>query len=163
MPGTAVDQTRLRDLLLDGRSARFALASRFRFHTRSSTSLKTAMSLFQIAFLIFAAGAGGGVLFTALLALGVRYPRWMGAGHGTMGLLALAVLGYALSQAPADAGLSRAWWALGVFALALLGGLTLFRFLFPQRRPLVLALLHGGLALIGLYLLYPVAFAVAPT
>lgn len=121
------------------------------------------MSLFQVAFFIFAAGASGGVLFTALVAWGVRYPRWMGAGHGGIGLLALGVLVYALLEAPADASTERAWWALGVFALALLGGLSLFRWLFPQRRPLVLVVLHGGLALVGLYLLYPVAFPLAAT
>ena len=121
------------------------------------------MSLFQIAFFAFAAGACGGLLFTVLVAWGVRYPRWMGAGHGGIGLLALGVLVYALLEAPADASTERAWWALGVFALALLGGLSLFRWLFPQRRPLVLALLHGGLALVGLYLLYPFAFQLVST
>jgi hypothetical protein len=116
------------------------------------------MSLIQIAFLMLAAGACGGVLFTVLIAMGVRYPSWFGAGHGLLGLAALGVLGFALTQTALPV---RGWWAFGVFAAGLIGGLTLFRMIFPDRRPIAAALLHGSLALVGLYLLYPVAFAVS--
>jgi hypothetical protein len=118
------------------------------------------MSLVQIAFLMLAAGACGGVLFVVLLARGVRYPAWFGAGHGLLGLAAIGLLGFALQQAASGMPAPRAWWALGVLAAALLGGVTFFRLLFPTRRPIWLALMHGGLALLGLFLLYPVAFAI---
>lgn len=124
--------------------------------------MPTSFSLLQIAFLMLAAGACGGLLFTGLRLLRVPYPRWFGAAHGLLGLAALATLGLALATAPADASLTRAWWALGVFAAALLGGLTFFRWLRRPNTSLVMALMHGSLALVGLYLLYPVAFAAAP-
>lgn len=111
----------------------------------------------HIAFLILAAGACGGLLFTTLLVLKRRYPRWFGAGHGLLGLAGVCVLAYALSQLP-DPVNPLAWWALGVLVAALLGGFTLFRVLMPKGRSVLLALGHGALALIGLYLLYQVAF-----
>lgn len=124
------------------------------------TTESATFSLLQIAFLMFVTGACGGVLFTLLSARGVRYPAWMGAAHGLLGLTALGALGLALTQEPPDgASLLRAWWALGVFSAALLGGLTFFRVLRFPNQSLLLPLLHGGLALVGLYLLYPVAFA----
>lgn len=116
------------------------------------------MTLVQLSFLLLAAGACGGVLFAVLVAFGVRYPAWFGAGHGLLGLAAVGLLAYALLQGPAGAVPARAWWALGVFTAALAGGFTFFKLLFPDRRPLALALLHGALALAGLYLLYPLAF-----
>lgn len=117
------------------------------------------MSLFQIAFLMLAAGACGGVLFAVLQGLRIAYPRWFGAGHGLLGLAGVGTLAWAVVHLPGATLASPAVWALGAFAAALLGGVTLFRWLSPQRRPLVLVLMHGGLALLGLYLLYPVAFA----
>jgi hypothetical protein len=119
------------------------------------------MSLIQIAFVMLAAGACGGLLFVVLLARGVRYPAWFGAGHGLLGLAAVGLLGFALNQASNGMPTPQAWWALGVLAAALLGGVSLFRLLFPARRPIALVLMHGGLALLGLFLLYPVAFAIA--
>ena len=119
------------------------------------------MSLIQIAFLMLAAGACGGALFVVLLARGVHYPAWFGAGHGLLGLAAVGLLGFALKQATGGMPTPQAWWALGVLAAALLGGVTLFRFMFPSRRPIWLALMHGGLAMLGLFLLYPIAFAIA--
>lgn len=115
------------------------------------------MSMLQIAFAMFAAGAGGGLLFTTLIALNKRYPRWFGSGHGLLGLSALAVLAYALSQSTSPIS-SATWWAAGVLGMAWCGGVMMFRVLRPKSRPLVLALMHGSLALAGIYLLYRVAF-----
>ena len=115
------------------------------------------MPVYRIAFLVLATAAGGGLLFAALITLKLHYPRWFGAGHGVLALSGLGVLAYAASQSP-DAVATRVWWALALFASAALGGVTLFRGLFPSRRPLPLALLHGGLAAVGLFLLYPYAF-----
>lgn len=106
---------------------------------------------------MFAAGACGGVLFVVLGRLNVRYPRWFGAGHGLLGLAACGVLAQAVLMAP-DPLPPEATWSLGVLVAALLGGLTLFRLLSVQRGRLLLAVGHGGLALLGLYLLYGVAY-----
>ena len=124
--------------------------------------MPTTFPLIQIAFLMLAAGACGGLLFTGLRLLRVPYPRWLGAAHGLLGLAALATLGLALAQAPSEAPLTQAWWALGVFTAALLGGLMFFRWRRRPNQSLVMALMHGSLALVGLYLLYPAAFAAAP-
>jgi hypothetical protein len=115
------------------------------------------MNLTQWAFLALAAGASGGLLFAVLLVTRTRYPRWFGAAHGTLGLLGLALMGAALYGHGAALP-ARAWWGYAVVAAALLGGTTFFRFLFPDRRPLPLALTHGALAIGGLVLLYPAAF-----
>ncbi len=118
------------------------------------------MTLFLIAFVMFAAGAAGGVLFAVLRLANVHYPRWFGAGHGLLGLTAVCVLGYAVSQSVDGAPRTQATWALGVFIAGLLGGVTFFRLLPRPRRPMLLVLGHGALGLVGLYLLYGVAFPV---
>ena len=115
------------------------------------------MPLYRIAFLAVAAAACGGLLFATLIALRLNYPRWFGAGHALLALGGLCALAYAVSQSP-DAVPVRLRGALVLLATAAAGGVTLFRWLFPSRRPLPLALLHGGLALAGLYFLYPYAF-----
>ena len=119
--------------------------------------MHTPMTLVQIAFTMLAAGAGGGLIFTLLIALKARYPRWFGAAHGLLGLSALGVLGYALSQMAAPVP-AASWWAAGVLGSAWCGGMLLFRVLRPKGLRLWLALMHGSLALAGLYLLYQIAF-----
>ncbi|WP_290866628.1 hypothetical protein [Aquabacterium sp.] len=111
------------------------------------------MTLVQIAFSMLAAGACGGLLFTLLIALKVRYPRWFGAAHGLIGLSALGVLGYALSHVARPIP-DTALWAVGLLGSAGCGGLVLFRLMKPKGSRLGLALLHGSLALAGVYLLY---------
>lgn len=115
------------------------------------------MNLVQWAFLALAAGASGGLLFVVLLTTGTRYPSWFGAGHGVLGLLGLALMGFAL-YGQGTALPARASWGFAVVTAALLGGATFFRLIHRDRRPLPLALAHGTLALVGLVLLYPIAF-----
>lgn len=115
------------------------------------------MNLVQWAFVVLAAGASGGLLFVMLLMAGKRYPRWFGAGHGVLGLMGLALMGFALFGQGAVLP-TRAYWGFAVVAAALLGGATLFRLVHRDRRPLPLAVAHGTLALAGLVLLYPIAF-----
>lgn len=115
------------------------------------------MTLLQCAFVLFAAGATGGISLTIMLALRLRYPPWFGTAHGLLGLAALATL-FAANLRGLDTTPALAWWALGVLLAALLGGLTLFRFLFRGGVPLLLAVLHGSLAVVGIYLLYCAAF-----
>lgn len=115
------------------------------------------MTLLQIAFYMFAAGACGGVSFTILTALKRPYPRWFAAGHGLLGLSALLLLAYAVFLA-AQPVPPQATGALAVLAAALLGGELLFRLMSPRRGRVWLAIGHGSLALVGLYLLYRAAF-----
>lgn len=114
------------------------------------------MQLIQIAFLFFAAIAAGGALMVGLIAAKKPIPGILPIGHGLGGLAALAVLLYALLQM--DPAPVRAWWAFGVFATGFAGGVFLFRFVFRNAAPLVMALGHGSLGVIGLYLLYGAAF-----
>lgn len=114
------------------------------------------MSLIQIAFLFFCAIAAGGVLMLLMILAKARVPAFLGPMHGLGGLAALAVLFAA--NLTADAVPERAWWALGVFLAGLIGGLLFFRVLFRGNAPLFLFFGHASVALLGLWLLYPVAF-----
>ena len=115
------------------------------------------MTLTQIAFLLFAAIAAGGLTLTAIIAAGKRVPGFMAAGHGLGGLAALGTL-FAANLLGGDATPERAWWALVVFLGGLVGGLLLFRVLFRNKTPLALVAVHGSVGALGLYLLYGVAF-----
>jgi hypothetical protein len=116
------------------------------------------MNLAQWAFVLLTAGAFGGILFAMLVTVKVRYPRWFGAGHGLLGLTGVAMMGIALlRRGGADTHPSQ-WWAYAAVVAALLGGATLFRFLSPLQRPLLLVAAHGALALVGLWFLFPTVF-----
>ena len=114
------------------------------------------MGLTQVAFLLFAAIAAGGLLMAGMIIGKFRIPAFLGPAHGLGGLAALAVLFAANLQGEATP--ERAWWALGVFAAGLVGGLLFFRVLFKNAAPLFLVAGHGSVAVLGLYLLYPLAF-----
>lgn len=115
------------------------------------------MNLTQIAFVLFALIALGGLTMTAMIAGRIRIPAFMGVGHGLGALAALAVL-FAANLLGEDATPSAAWWALVVFLAGFTGGMLLFRVLFREKAPLALALVHGSIAVLGLYLLYGAAF-----
>ncbi|MGQ0622534.1 MAG: hypothetical protein ACT4QA_21945 [Panacagrimonas sp.] len=116
------------------------------------------LSLIQIAFLFFAAIAAGGLLMAGMIVGKIKIPGFLGPAHGLGGLAALAFLFYVNLQS--DATPDRAWWALGVFTAGLIGGLLFFRVLYKNAAPLFLVAGHGSVAALGLWLLYPVAFAV---
>lgn len=112
------------------------------------------MSLTQVAFLLFAAIAAGGLTMAAIIAFGKSPPSFMGPGHGIGGLVACATLFVANLRGGAVTP-EAAWWALIVFTSGLAGGLLLFRVLFKGATPLILVAGHGSVAALGLYLLYP--------
>lgn len=114
------------------------------------------MNLTQIAFVLLAAIASGGLLMLGMILVKRPIPAFLGPAHGLGGLVGLAVLFAANLQN--DAAPERAWWALGVFLAGFIGGLLFFRVLFKNRTPLLLVAGHGSLAVLGLWLLYPVAF-----
>lgn len=115
------------------------------------------MTLQQISLGMFAAAGSGGLLFTLLIGLRKRYPRALVAGHGLLGMAALCVLGYALLNSPTPAA-SGGWLAMGVLGAAWCGGVVLFRVLRPKGNRFLLAWVHGGLAALGIGLLYQFAF-----
>lgn len=115
------------------------------------------MSLIQIAFLFFCAIAAGGLLMAGMILGKMKIPAFLGPAHGLGGLAAVAVLFTANLQGVATP--DRAWWALAVFTAGLVGGLLFFRVLFKNAAPILLVAGHGSLAVLGLWLLYPVAFA----
>jgi hypothetical protein len=115
------------------------------------------MTLPQIAFVLFAAVASGGVLMTGLIVFRVRLPGFLGPAHGLAGLAALVFL-FGINLHGGDATPSTQWWALGVFFAGFVGGLLLFRVLFKEKAPLPLAALHGSIGAVGLWLLYGSAF-----
>lgn len=117
------------------------------------------MNLTQIAFLLFAAIAAGGLMMAAMILGKMRIPAFLGPAHGLGGLAAVAVL--AAANLLGDSTPERAWWALGVFTAGLVGGLIFFRVLFKHSAPLFLVAGHGSVAALGLFLLYPLAFATA--
>jgi hypothetical protein len=115
------------------------------------------MTLEQVAFCLLAGGAAGGVTLALLPRLGLGLPRGFGTIHGLVGLAGITVLFFANLGMEGGAP-AAAWWALGLTASALVGGLILFRTLFRGRRPLPLVGLHSALAVAGLWLLNPLAF-----
>jgi hypothetical protein len=115
------------------------------------------MNLPQLSFAMFAAAASGGLLFTVLILVKKHYPRALAAGHGLLGVSALALLGYALFSSPTPVS-AAGWWAIGVLGAATCGGVLLFRVWRLNAPRWLLALMHGSLASFGLFLLYRLAF-----
>ncbi|MES2682033.1 MAG: hypothetical protein V4650_00800 [Pseudomonadota bacterium] len=115
------------------------------------------MTLLQIAFLLFAAVAAGGLLMALMLAMKARIPALIATGHGLAGLASVALL-FVANLRGGETTPALAWWALGVFTGGLIGGLLLFRVLFKDRATLGLAAVHGSVGGLGLYLLYQAAF-----
>lgn len=114
------------------------------------------VSAVQIAFALCAMGAIGGLSLALLGAGGLRLPAFMGMVHGLSGLAGIALL-FVLNLRGEEATPAAAWQALILLVLAMLGGLVVLRTLYHGRPPLVLALSHGAIAALGLWLLWPVA------
>lgn len=114
------------------------------------------LNLTQIAFILFAAIAAGGLTMAGMIVAKMSIPSFMGAGHGLGGLAALGVL-FAANLKGGDATPALAWWALVVFLGGLIGGLLFFRVLF-KNAPLGLVAAHGSVGAVGLFLLYGPAF-----
>lgn len=113
--------------------------------------------LTTIAFFLFLGAAAGGVLMTAMLARGASVPAFMGKGHGMTALAGLIVLFLANLTGEA-ATPAAAWWAFIVLLSGFVGGLTIIANVYDHKPPLWFAGAHGGLAVLGLYLLSGVAF-----
>lgn len=115
------------------------------------------MSYQQDLVFFFAAVAAGGLLMAGLLAAKRPIPNLISTGHGLAGLVAVALL-FVVNLKGREQTPDLSWWALGVLASGMVGGLLLFRVIFKNRATLPLAAMHGSLGLVGIYLLYRVAF-----
>lgn len=103
----------------------------------------------QLALLFFGATAVGGLLMAGMRFGGrPRPPSWLVAAHGSGAALGLAILAYLA----VTVGLpQQAQLALGLLALAALGGLSMNLMFHRRQRPLPKPMLigHGLLAAIG--------------
>ncbi len=103
---------------------------------------------FQLVFGLFALVTLGGLTMLGIVLSGRTIPRAIGIGHGLAAILAVILLWivFAIDHV--------GMWPAIVFTFAALGGLFFFQVLSREKRPVALVLMHGALALIGLYLLY---------
>ncbi len=121
------------------------------------------MGLLHLAFYIFASVASAGVVLAGIVATGRRVPAVLGSAHGLAALIGLGALLIAdlhgipavLSREPTPPG---GWIALVIFGVNFLGGVLFFRVFYHGAAPAVVIAGHLSLALIGLAVLYPVAF-----
>jgi hypothetical protein len=96
-------------------------------------------------------------MMTAMLQKKMEVPAFLGKGHGMTALAGLIIM-FAANLLGEDATSVRAWLAFFVFLGGFLGGILVIAHVFMHKPPLWFALLHGGLGVFGLYLLFPVAF-----
>lgn len=101
-----------------------------------------------------------GILIAFMRLIKIRLPAWIGTIHGMAGLFGLAGFFVVNLKFGVQAG-SLVWWSLGIFSLGLIGGLIFFRVLFTKGAPIWIYAGHGGVAVLGLYLLYVPAFLAA--
>ncbi|MGP8473916.1 hypothetical protein [Burkholderia sp. PR2] len=113
------------------------------------------MSAQQWLAVAFGAVACGGLLMAFRVVIGRWVPPWLRNAHGLAGLAALIAL-FAMNLHGEAATPVRAWWAFGVLLLGFIGGLVLLRVLYRSKAPLSVVLLHGGIGIAGLALLYSV-------
>lgn len=114
------------------------------------------MSIVQIVFFIFCAIAVGGAGLAAAALLKIRLPVALPVLHGLGGLIATGLLAYALAGLPPQT--PYLWWPLIILGAGLLGGALFFRVLYPRKAPYILIAGHGLVGLVGLFVLYRVAF-----
>src|SRR5688572_11295036 len=107
----------------------------------------------QLAAILLSLAALGGVAMVVIRLKGDPLPPiGLATAHGTIAAIGVIVLGYNAY----DPGIPQyAQYALGIFVLAALGGLTLFMMFHLKGRPLPVPLIlgHGLIALSGLGLL----------
>ena len=107
----------------------------------------------QVAAILFALAALGGLTLAGIRLSGKpRPPTWLALGHGAIAAAGLVTLIYtAVTQSLP----TLAYFSLGAFVLAALGGGTIFALFHLQEKPLPVPLIfaHGAIAVAGLALL----------
>lgn len=110
--------------------------------------------MFNIGYSLILLGAFGGIGLFFLRLLKVKTPSWLGNAHGLVNLSAVFLIFLALITA--DNSISaRIWWGLGGVIGALFGGLIFFKGLQVTKYTVVFRTLHGSIALLGIWLLWP--------
>jgi hypothetical protein len=103
----------------------------------------------QTAAIVLGLAALGGLTLAIIRLSGKPYPpTWMALGHGAVAATGVGLLGYAAY----DTGIpSLAHYALGIFLLAALGGLTLFLGFHMRQKalPIPFVIGHGLIAATG--------------
>lgn len=108
----------------------------------------------QVAAILMTLGALGGLTLTLLRATSRRNPpTWLALGHGGF---VVTGLGFFLYAATTSSISQFAQLALGIFALAAVGGIILFAGFHLRSRllPLPFVIGHGLIALVGVALLW---------
>jgi uncharacterized membrane-anchored protein len=94
-----------------------------------------------VAAILFVLAALGGITMLVLRLRGMeRPPLLLAVGHGIIALSGIVALGYAYSQAELP---TSANWALAVFILAALGGVSMFVGFHLRKRPLPIPFILG--------------------
>jgi hypothetical protein len=95
---------------------------------------------------------GGATIFITRIARRPRPPLWLALGHGAFAVTGVSLLTYTVVTETVP---DLAKYALGLFALAAVGGLTLFFGFHLRNKPLPIPLMagHGVIALTALSLL----------
>src|SRR6476646_9223835 len=107
---------------------------------------------------LFAFAALGGLTLAAIRISGKpRPPTWLALGHGGIAAAGLATLGSAAATGTLP---TLAYFSLGAFVLAALGGGTIFVLFHLREKPLPIPLIfaHGTLAVTAFVLLLVAIF-----
>ena len=117
-----------------------------------------AVAMLQVAVLLFALTAAGGLVMAGIRLLRKHNPpAWLSMVHGLLAAAALTLVAYAVlaGGAPSPAG-----WALVLFVLVAGGGAAMNLLWQWRQRPLPVPLMlgHGAAAVVALVLLVAAAF-----
>lgn len=107
-----------------------------------------------VAAVLFLIAAGIGATMAAQRLQGVERPSTgVAVAHG--GFAAVALVLYIIAVMGAASAPTAAWWAIGLFVVAALGGATLFLGFHLRGRalPIPMVFVHGGVAVVGFLVL----------
>jgi hypothetical protein len=105
------------------------------------------------AIIFFALAAVLGVVMLIYLLRGKHIPKGLAVLHGP-----LAVVGLVLLIIYSFRATQGAWWPIGIFAVAAVGGLLLIHRDLTARAPKWLGLVHGLVAVAGFLVLLAFAY-----
>lgn len=107
-----------------------------------------------VAAVLFLVAALGGATMAVQRLRGRPIPATgLAVGHG--GVAALALVLYIVAVVGSPGAPALAWWVIGLFVVAALGGAVMFLgfHLRGQPLPVPLVFIHGGVAVVGFVLL----------
>lgn len=113
-----------------------------------------------LAVILFAVAAAVGATMAVQRLQGKPLPSTgVALAHG--GVAALALVLYIVATLGAETAPAAAWWAIGLFVVAALGGSALFLGFHLRERelPVPLVFVHGGVAVVAFVILLVAVFA----